>query len=339
MSDSVSMKSNTMGILRYAFGSTFIMAVALAYQWPLSHLLPVLSLGFLAPGKQALRVKEAFGFILVVTMACIVGVLLGTLIDFPMVLLPLTGLTLFYIFYTRHPFVTSSLKVWLIIAVLLLPMLNLILPSLAVGVLKALVLGSVGSVLLAWVLFIIFPEPKKMTSQDTKDQKEEKEESDRTGQALKSTFVLLPVLIFFYLFQWSDAILTLIFIGLLSMQPSLMKDFAIGKALIIGNLIGAIFAILAFNLLVVVPNFTFIILIVALVGLVLGNQFFSGKKAAPLFNMAYSTFLLLLGSMTASSDENVDAQAWTRVILIMVAVFYVVIIFGVIERWNQKKKL
>ena len=313
------------------------MAVALAYQWPLSHLLPVLSLGFLAPTKGMLKIKDAFAFLLIILVACIVGVLLGTLIIYPFVLILLSGLTLFHIFYSRHRLVTSDVKVWLIIAVLLLPMMNLLFPSLAVGVFKALFFGAVGSVLLAWVIFTIFPDSSKQAVQKEQPPVTD-EESDRASTALKSTVVILPVLIFFYLFQLSDAILTLIFIGILSMQPSFAKGFAVGKALIIGNLAGAVIAIVVFNLIVVVPNFGFLILLVLSTGLLLGLKFFSGSKTAPLFNMAYSTFLLLLGSMTASTGENDDGQAWTRVLLIMIAVFYIVFAFGTIEGWRKKKK-
>ena len=332
-----SFEVNIMGILRYAVGSTFIMAIALAYQWPLSHLLPVLSLGFLAPTKGVPKVKEAFVFVFIIFIACIVGVLLGTLIIYPFVLILLSGLTLFHIFYSRNRLVTSDVKVWLIIAVLLLPMMNLLYPSLAVGVFKALVFGAAGSVLLAFLIYAVFPDSSKLIA-DKKQTSVPKEAPDRASTALKSTLVILPVLIFFYLFQWSDAILTLIFIGLLSMQPNFAKDFTVGKALIIGNLAGAVVAIIVFNLIIVVPNFTFLILVVLITGLLLGTKFYSGSKTAPLFNMAYSTFLLLLGSMTASTDENADGQAWTRIVLIMIAVFYVVFAFGIIEGWRKKKK-
>jgi uncharacterized membrane protein YgaE (UPF0421/DUF939 family) len=125
------------------------------------------------------------------------------------------------------------------------------------------------------------------------------------------------------------------------MQPGFAKDFKGGLALIIGNAIGGIAAIIFYELLVMVPQYIFLIFLTLLAGLMFGSRLFSGKPKAQLYGMAYSTLLLVIGSTTSSTGEA-GAKVYTRIIQIMVAVVYVVVAFGLLEHYKtsrQKKKL
>ena len=64
---------------------------------------------------------------------------------------------------------------------------------------------------------------------------------------------------------------------------------------------------------------------------------FSGKKSAPLYGMAFSTVLLVIGSVTSSSGDA-GAKVYTRIVQIMLAVAYVVAAFGVIERISKRRE-
>ena len=55
---------------------------------------------------------------------------------------------------------------------------------------------------------------------------------------------------------------------------------------------------------------------------------------APLFGMAFSTFLLIIGSST-SGDDTANAKVWIRVAQIMMAVVYVAVTFGFIDKWRD----
>ena len=58
---------------------------------------------------------------------------------------------------------------------------------------------------------------------------------------------------------------------------------------------------------------------------------------AAIYGSGFSTFLLILGSVTASDDEAGD-KAWTRVIQIAIAVIYVVVAFGILDRIKKYKR-
>ena len=141
----------------------------------------------------------------------------------------------------------------MIIALLLLPMMNLMYPGLSIGVATALVAGVAGTVVMIWLVFAIFPD--KETNGVVEAKSAEPITTDLAGKnerfrtALESTLVVLPILILFYVFEWSGSLLVLIFVGIFSMQPG-MANFQVGKALVIGNLMGGLIAIAVFNLLV-----------------------------------------------------------------------------------------
>ena len=123
---------------------------------------------------------------------------------------------------------------------------------------------------------------------------------------------------------------------MLSQQPAFASNFKGGLALIIGNTVGGIVAILYYELLVMVPEFGFFLLLVLLAGIAFGARVFSGKKTAPLYGMAYSTLLLVICSSTSSSSEA-EAKVYTRVIQVTIAVIYVVVAFGIVNRLFKRE--
>ena len=149
--------------------------------------------------------------------------------------------------------------------------------------------------------------------------------------------MLVPVFILFYTLQLTGSVLILIFVALLAMQPSFAANFKAGTALIAGNMIGGAASILFYEILVIVPEFWFMVVLTCLFGLIFGAQLFSGKSRAPLFGMAFSTVLLVIASVTSGEGEA-GSKVYTRVIQMMIAVVYVVSSFGLIERFRRARE-
>ena len=63
----------------------------------------------------------------------------------------------------------------------------------------------------------------------------------------------------------------------------------------------------------------------------------SDKAIAPLIATAFSTVLVVSGSVFSSQDDAGD-KVWIRVLQIMVAVIYVVLAFGFIDQWKEYLK-
>jgi len=330
-----------LNILRYALGSTFIVSLAMGFSWPIGFLLPVLSLSFLASGKPAPDLKGGLMFFLIITFSAVFGLMLAKLfLQFPIIHILMLCLILFYIFFTNHPLFTPLLKTFLLVSILLIPNLALYSKEMALVMASSLIFYAAVTILAIWFIFLILPAQKvtevkaDKTTASTGPNRQE-----RFNTAITSTFVILPVLLLFYFYNLTSSLLILIFISILSMQPGFAKNFKGGKALVIGNLIGGISAILAYEVFTIIPEFFYFILVVLLVGLIFGRQVFSGKPMAALWGMGYSTFLLVICSTTASGTTDADAKVWTRVIQIMIAVTYIVVAFGVIARFKKDQKL
>lgn len=331
----------SLNIFRYALGSTFIVALAIGFSWPIGFLLPVLSLSFLASGKPAPNLKGGLAFFLIITSSALFGLLLSKLfLPFPIIHILLLSLILFYIFYTNHPLFTPLLKTFLLVSILLIPNLALYSKEMALVLASSLSAYAGVTILATWFIFLLFP------AQKTTELKAKQSpvlvgptRQQRISTASTSTLVILPVLLLFYFFNLTSSLLVLIFITTLSMQPAFAKDFKAGKSLIFGNLIGGIAAIFVYEVFTVIPEFFYFVILVLFIGLIFGKQVFSGKPKAALWGMGYSTFLLVICSTTASGTTEADAKVWTRVFQIMIAVIYIVVAFGLIAKFKKEKKL
>jgi len=120
------------------------------------------------------------------------------------------------------------------------------------------------------------------------------------------------------------------------MSPALSNP-KVGLVLIAANMLGGVFGILAYRLLTIVPYFIFLILIALSIGFFFGSRLFSDSKYAGIYGSGFSTFLLILGSVT-SSDAEAGSEVWSRVIQISFAVSYVVIAVGIMNRIVNLRK-
>jgi multidrug efflux system outer membrane protein len=329
-------------ILRYAVGATLAMALAMGFDWFLSFLMPVLILSFLAPAATRPTLRDGLNFVLVIALACFIALMIARmLLPYPFVYIPLVGLILCRLYYAKDTSFPPLLILWLLIAILVIPMMGMQSIALANMVAIYIVIGAAVTMLIVWIAYGLLPSPdaksaNKLNEQPVKVAPPTKQE--RFKSAVESTTVVFPVLAIFYIFQLSGALIVLIFIALLSMQPGFAKDFKMGKALIAGNLIGGAAAILFYELLVIFPEYIFLVLLTLLAGLIFGSRLFSGKPAAPLYGMAFSTLLLVIGSTTGAAGEA-DVKVYTRILYIMMAVVYVVFAFGLIERFKDSRKI
>ncbi len=323
-------------VLRYVIGSSFIVAVTALLNYDLAYLTSVLSLGYLAPGARPLKLKQGAGFIGVLILITGLTVIFSQLfLDYPMVFMPLLMLVLLWVYFTNK--FPLMVKLFILVSLIIIPFVSI--DNLAIGgyVALRLVFNAFMAIILTQFIFLIIP----ISEADTKFTKPKKNlvnqsELERFKYATHIIIILLPVLLLFYAFKLSSSILILTFIAILSVSPSLANPKA-GLVLILANILGGVFGIIAYKLLVMAPNFVFMILITICIGLLFAARLFSNRKLANIYGSGFSTFLLILGSVTASDDEAGD-KVWTRVLQIAIAVIYVVIAFGILNRILKSKE-
>lgn len=322
-------------VLRYVLGSAFIVAVSSLINYDLAYLTAVLGLGYLAPGARPLTFKQGVGFLLVLSILTLLAVLFASAFQqYALVYIPLLLLTLLWIYYTDR--LPMMVKLFALMSIVLIPFLSI--DSTAIGAFIAVILvfNAFMAIALTQMVFMIFP----LSEADQKFLKEKAAAPKQSSQqryiyAVKIMCIITPVIILFYLFQWSSSVLILTFVAILTVSPALASP-KVGLVMIVANILGGIFGILAYQLLVMAPSFIFMMLLVLLVGFAFAQKLFSDNKYGGIFGSAFSTFLLILGSVTASDDEA-GSKVWDRIIQISMAVIYVVATFGLLDRIYKSK--
>jgi len=327
-------------ILRYAVGATVAMAIALGFDWQLSYLTPVLALVFLASPAPPPTFKTGAAFVLIIAIAGWLALVVGKLfIAYPLVFIPFAGLVLFHIFFAVGGPIPQVTIIWMLLEMLIIPLMVMQSPALGEAIVKYLITGGAATILSVWIAHAMVPDV------DVEGAPAAPPPTPKTAPvelryriAVESTIVVLPVLVLFYFFQAIESLLILIYIGLLSMQPGFAKNFKGGLALILGNVLGGAVAIFFYELLVIVPEFLFMLFLILLAGLLFGMRLFSGSPKAGLFGTAFSTLLLVIGSETSSFAGEAETKVYTRIIQLTMAMTYVVVAFGLLEHFKQSRQ-
>lgn len=323
------------GVLRYAIGSAIIMMFALGYDYQLAYFTPVLALNFLAPTAKAPTLKSSVAFLLSVALASLAGLMFSRFfLDYPLVFLPLLALILFHIYYITA---LQSMKIWLIISILLIPMMSMQSDQLGGIIAVNLFMNALLALLLVWVIYFIFPGKESVSAGNPKVTADQPTSRQRFISAITKSIVVTPVVVLFFVFNWSGSMLVLFFVAILSMNPAAANKKT-GVAMILANLGGGVAAIIVFNLLTIATSFIYSGILTLLVGLLFGNGLFSRKPAAALFGMAFSTFLLILGNVISLAGEAGEI-VWVRIFQIGIAMLYMVVAFRLVERLSFIKKL
>jgi hypothetical protein len=151
-------------------------------------------------------------------------------------------------------------------------------------------------------------------------------ERERWRAATISLGMVLPVIVLFFSLNLADQLLIMIFIAIIAQNISLETSKAISVALVASNVIGGLAAIVVYNLLLIVPEFLFMIIVVSSTALVFASLNYSAHRVAPLFGMALTTTLLIVGAAVMPFSDGAQSAVVARVGSILVVVLYFVIV-------------
>ena len=324
-------------ILRYVLGTCLILTITTLMNYELSFLTSVLALSFMAPGAKPLKFKQAAIFIVILTFLTGFSYVFSTIfLDYQFVFMPLLCLGILWIYYSQK--LPMAIKLFALMSVLIIPLLSLEANVVGGIIAMSLVFNTLMAICLTQLMFVIIPWSKADEKFiKVKGTVKKKSPSEQFAYAINILFVLLPLLLLFFIFKLSGGLLILIFAAILSISPALSNPKT-GAVMIVANILGGLFAIIAYKLLVIVPLFPFMVALTFIVGIIFASNLFSKKKIATVFGTAFSTFLLILSSVT-SSDSEAGSEVWTRVVQISFAVIYVVVAFRILNFFINKKQL
>ena len=322
MSDNLSIDNATQRrILRFTIGVGLAVFLAAWINWQLAFVAPVFTAKFLVD-KPNLHRETIYELLLALIATMGLGLLLsGGITQYPIVLLIAVGLMMAWGYYLFTDPKWNLFATILLIAVLMLPFMAINNPAISVVLASGLAISGAVSVAIFALVHIYLPEPD---SEFAGYAAPPIGKEQRWHASFRAMLISFPVVCFFFVFQISEALLTMMFVALLSLMITSEKSVKLSAFLIIGNGIGGILAILAFSILAIVPSIFFYTAFIALLAVLIGKKIYTVPEKAPIFATAFSTLLVLIGS-TLMSSGDIDSNTFIRIFQLVLVGTYMIL--------------
>ncbi|KGR35831.1 hypothetical protein OA39_00933 [Vibrio campbellii] len=322
MSDNLSIDNATQRrILRFTIGVGLAVFLAAWINWQLAFVAPVFTAKFLVD-KPNLHRETIYELLLALIATMGLGLLLsGGITQYPIVLLIAVGLMMAWGYYLFTDPKWNLFATILLIAVLMLPFMAINNPAISVVLASGLAISGAVSVAIFALVHIYLPEPD---SEFAGYAAPPIGKEQRWHASFRAMLISFPVVCFFFVFQISEALLTMMFVALLSLMITAEKSVKLSAFLIISNGIGGILAILAFSILAIVPNIFFYTAFIALLAVWIGKKIYTVPEKAPIFATAFSTLLVLIGS-TLMSSGDIDSNTFIRIFQLVLVGTYMIL--------------
>ncbi|MFV8456913.1 DUF2955 domain-containing protein [Vibrio owensii] len=322
MSDNLSIDNATQRrILRFTIGVGLAVFLAAWVNWQLAFVAPVFTAKFLVD-KPNLHRETIYELLLALIATMGLGLLLsGGITQYPIVLLIAVGLMMAWGYYLFTDPKWNLFATILLIAVLMLPFMAINNPAISVVLASGLAISGAVSVAIFALVHIYLPEPD---SEFAGYAAPPIGKEQRWHASFRAMLISFPVVCFFFIFQISEALLTMMFVALLSLMITSEKSLKLSAFLIISNGIGGILAILAFSILAIVPSIFFYTAFIALLAVLIGKKIYTVPEKAPIFATAFSTLLVLIGS-TLMSSGDIDSNTFIRIFQLVLVGTYMIL--------------
>ncbi len=323
-------------VLRYALGVTLAMTVSGAAAWDLAFICPVLA-GLLLSLPVPLTLRGGLGFVLMMAIAMGLSFVFGVLlIPYPLVLLGLLAVVLFRIFYAAAGNAQPFFILWLVIGFSTTPLITMISSHAGWIMTVSFVLSAAVAVMTVFIVQTFLPDSPRPAAVAPAP-RPVPERSARIRSAAISTLTVWPLLALFFAMQWTSYVDVTIYAAVLAISADLKAGFKSGLAIIVANIGGALITFVMFNLLVALPQLWFFALLTLLVTLFMGQRKFSDAPTAALYSTALSGILIIIGESTGYT-MLAGTKITTRMFQIIMAVVYIVVMFGLLESlWKRRQ--
>ncbi|OQQ00709.1 hypothetical protein BK412_21125 [Vibrio campbellii] len=322
MSDNLSIDNATQRrILRFTIGVGLAVFLAAWINWQLAFVAPVFTAKFLVD-KPNLHRETIYELLLALIATMGLGLLLsGGITQYPIVLLIAVGLMMAWGYYLFTDPKWNLFATILLIAVLMLPFMAINNPAISLVLASGLAISGAVSVAIFAMVHIYLPEPD---SEFAGYAQPPIGKEQRWHASFRAMLISFPVVCFFFVFQISEALLTMMFVALLSLMITAEKSVKLSAFLIISNGIGGMLAISAFSILAIVPNIFFYTAFIALLAVWIGKKIYTVPEKAPIFATAFSTLLVLIGS-TLMSSGDIDSNTFIRIFQLVLVGTYMIL--------------
>lgn len=308
--------------LRLAVGVTCCFVLAEALNWDATFLAPMLAAQFLVKLPRAPTLKQALGIVVLIAAAMygvlsLSAILASNALSFILCL----GLLHYLAFYAQLRGAAEFPTLMVQIAGVAMPVFVVASPELASGLAGTLVSAGVAAIFTVWAAYAAFPTANG--GQEAPIVAPEIPSPNAAAMlAFLKTMILMPVLAWFVLDASQTAIVVLIMIVTLLrlVDPNLGWRTALG--LIVGNLLGGLAAVIAYNVVKTGDSIVTLAVVILFLSLLFAGRIVTARENAPIFVVAFATFILLLGSGLSPLPGGSEEAAITRVLNVVMATAY-----------------
>jgi len=311
------MTLQTVQTFRLAFGVWAAIAVSYGMNWQLSFLASVFTTVFLMipvwiGWRMAVQLLIRMSFSLLLGLA-----ISEFFLDLPLICLLLYGVIFFYIYYNDTPSAPPFSTLFMTLGITIVPMMGLSGAGLPQLIARAILLNLGFGLLFGWLFHTLIPN--SLANPKGRDQSGKKavpqtlpSHEERVRMAVTSTIVALTAVAVFFLFNLVAYAFAMIQICFMVGSANTGASFKAMKANALACCIGGVAIIIAFNLLVAVPTYSFLLVLTLLIVLFFSRKIYEGGPSAAIFTSGLTTFLVLLGTST-TVDKLASLNFYLRI--------------------------
>ncbi|MFA0438873.1 hypothetical protein BCU70_11960 [Vibrio sp. 10N.286.49.C2] len=322
-------------IIRFTLGVGIATFLAAWIDWPLAFVAPIFTAKFLFE-KKTMNTGIVYELLLAMVVTVAIGITLSLgFSQYPIPILVGVGALMIAGYFLFLDPKWNLFATILLMAILMLPFMAIENPPVAIFLALGLSLSGAVSVGIFAVMHIYLPERE---DNNVVTPGVSMTDHFRWFSALRAAVIAFPVVSVFFVFQISEALLSMIFIALLSLMITGEKSIKLSAFLLISNAIGGVIALIAFSVMSLVPNILFYTLFITLLAVLTGSKMINEPTKAPIYSTAFNTALVLIGT-TMMSSGVIDEKMWIRLTLLAVVAVYMVIAAFFVEtrQWQWLK--
>ncbi|GAD01808.1 DUF2955 domain-containing protein [Agarivorans albus] len=319
-------------MLRFSLVSALVLVLAVSLEWSMSFVTAIFTAQLLLPGKPPLNLALIKTLALAVLSCFLVG--LGVVLiaqPYPLLLFIILAWCLFFVFYRASTGLNELVVLFLLVALIALPMLASASRAAASSFVVDFMLAFVLALLIVAFVHWLIPVKDDFHQGAEKQQAPILKHQDACRQAVVSTIVILPLIIYFFAFDKLSDLLVVIFVAILAQNPELTKGAKVSIGIIFTNIVGGLIAVLVFNLLVAAPQFSFMALLITLTFMLIAQAIYLHPKGA-IVAAGLSAYIIILGSTIGSDGGLATTKFYARIFQLSMVGLYVVGSFYLVHK-------
>ena len=325
-------------MLRLALGTTLSFVTAEMLDWELSFVITVFLVQLLTSPGRAPGLRQGIAIVMVLGLATAAAATLSALlVDMPALFAIVLGLVLFFAFVLQRSGRSPALGTLILVAFGLLPVVAVQAPELVPAVAFYLVRSGAVAVLWVWLLHALLPDPETAASRVPTRRGAAAPPGGVVRTALTDTAVLLPVLLLAMTLEVPAALVIVLTVTAVLSQHNIAGGRRVALGLLLGNLVGGVTAVVAYQLLSAVPTLGFLTALLLLVSLVYARLITGATSLAPLFVTALITFVIVFGMGVAPFLDEPGATLAIRLRNLAIACVYAFAALSLIGRAGRQR--